>query len=149
MMFLLTKRKTIKRTVTGARFLESVLCDKEEIIKEIDITKKYSAAGHSLDQFDEAEMQLTDANDAIEDALRQADGWDFDIAFGQFEVKMQLADLKESLQDYRAMMGLLKEAEVLIGNILEKVRENDVSFHDHKKVYIEKTLVFMLMAKIS
>lgn len=61
-----------------------MLCDKEEIIKEIDITKKYSAAGHSLDKFDEAEKQLTEANDAIEDALRRADGWDFDIAFGQF-----------------------------------------------------------------
>lgn len=29
-------------------------------------------------------MQLMDAYDAIEDALKQADGWDFDIAFGQF-----------------------------------------------------------------
>jgi hypothetical protein len=45
--------------------LESILSDKEEIIKEIDITKKYSEAGHSLDKFDEAENQLTDANDAI------------------------------------------------------------------------------------
>lgn len=62
---------------------------------------------------------------------------------------MQLAYLKESLQDYKAMMELLKEAERLADNILEKIRENDVSFHDHKKVYIEKTLVFQLMAKIS
>lgn len=46
-------------------------------------------------------------------------------------------------------MVLLKEAEMLIDNLLERVRENDVSFHDHKKVYIEKTLVFQLMAKIS
>lgn len=52
--------------------------------KEIDITKKYSATGHSLGQFDEAETQLMDVNDAIEDALRRTDDWDFDIAFGQF-----------------------------------------------------------------
>ena len=56
MMFLLTDRKTIKRAVTA---------DKEEIIKVIDITKKYSAAGHSLDQFDDAEEKLMEANRAI------------------------------------------------------------------------------------
>lgn len=52
MIILLTERKNIKHTSGGARFLEAILADKEEIIKEIDITKKYSEAGHSLDKFD-------------------------------------------------------------------------------------------------
>ena len=65
MIILLTERKNIKHTSSGARFLEAILSDKEEIIKEIDITKKYSVAGHSLDKFYEAETQLTDTNEAI------------------------------------------------------------------------------------
>ena len=94
MIILMTERKNIKHTSSGARFLQAILSDKEEIIKEIDITKKYSVAGQSLDKFEETETQLSDANEAIEDALKQEDGWDFDIAFGQFQVKMQLAHIK-------------------------------------------------------
>jgi hypothetical protein len=54
--------------------------------------------------------------------LKQTDGWDFDIAFGQFEVKMQLAHLKEALQNYKEMMVTLRECEVLINEILGKVK---------------------------
>lgn len=53
MMLLISERGSIVKTESGARFLEAVLQDKGEIIKEIDITKKYSEASHSLDKYDE------------------------------------------------------------------------------------------------
>jgi hypothetical protein len=62
---------------------------------------------------------------------------------------MQIAHIKESLQNYKEMMATLKEAEVLINEILENARVNDVSFRNHKNVYLEKTFVYQLMAKIS
>ena len=43
MIILLTERKNIKHTSSGARFLEAILSDKEEIIKEIDICREKSA----------------------------------------------------------------------------------------------------------
>jgi hypothetical protein len=53
------------------------------------------------------------------------------------------------MQNYKEMMIVLKEAEVLINEILQKAKESDISFHNHKKIYLEKTLIYQLMAKIS
>lgn len=52
MLFLITKRSAIRHTQGGAKFLKDVLEDKGQIMKEIDITMKYSEAGHALDKFD-------------------------------------------------------------------------------------------------
>lgn len=53
------------------------------------------------------------------------------------------------MQNYKEMMIVLKEAEMLINEILQKAKESDISFHNHKKIYLEKTLIYQLMAKIS
>jgi len=36
-----------------------------------------------LDKFEDTESKLKEMEEAIEDALKQKDGWDFDIAFSQ------------------------------------------------------------------
>lgn len=101
MIMLINERGSIRRTESGARFLDNVLRDKGEIIKEIDITKKYSEASHSLDKYDEVETSIGEADEALEDALRDKDSWDFDVAFGRLEIKLQLAQMKSELQDYQ------------------------------------------------
>lgn len=93
-MVLITERGSIVKTESGARFLQTVLQDKGEIIKEIDITKKYSEASHSLDKYDEVETQIGEADEALQDALKDKDSWDFDVAFGRLQIKMQLATMK-------------------------------------------------------
>ena len=118
MIFLLNERKTIVKTESGAKFLENVLNNKEEIMKEIDISKKYSIAGNSLDQFESVEDNLTSTNEALEDALRDKGRWSFEVAFGRLEVTMQMAHVKESMQNYREMIGHLREAERLADDIL-------------------------------
>ena len=48
------------------------------------------------------------------------------------------------MQNFKEMMIVLKEAEELINEILQKAKENDISFHNqndisfhnHKKIYL-------------
>lgn len=78
---------------------------------QIDITKKYSEASQSLDKYDEVEMKIGDADEALEDALKDKDSWDFDVAFGRLEIKMQLAHMKNEVQSYQEAYELLLDAE--------------------------------------
>lgn len=64
-------------------------------------------------------------------------------------MKMQLAHIKESMQRYHEMAALLREAEELINDFIAVAAGREVSFHSLRKVYLEKTLVYQLLAKIS
>lgn len=46
-------------------------------------------------------MKIGDADEALEDALKDKDSWDFDVAFGRLEIKMQLAHMKNEVQSYQ------------------------------------------------
>ena len=78
---------------------------------QIDISKKYTEASQSLDKYDEVEMKIGDADEALEDALKDKDSWDFDVAFGRLEIKMQLAHMKNEVQSYQEAYELLLDAE--------------------------------------
>lgn len=64
------------------------------MLNEIDIAKKYSDAGHSLDMFEVTHNHLTDTTEAIQDALKKTDFWDFNIAYSPVELKIRLALIK-------------------------------------------------------
>jgi hypothetical protein len=56
-------------------------------------------------------MKIGDADEALEDALKDKDSWDFDVAFGRLEIKMQLAHMKNEVQSYQEAYELLLDAE--------------------------------------
>lgn len=49
---------------------------------------------------------------------------------------MQIAHIKESMQNYKEMVDVLREAELLINEILIKAKEHDISFHSRKNIYL-------------
>lgn len=53
---------------------------------------------------------MSEVSEALEDAIKGKKEWDFDIAFSQVEVNMQIATCKESVQNYSETLRHLRIA---------------------------------------
>lgn len=82
------------------------------------------------------ETQIEDADQALEDVLKDKESWDFDVAFGRLQIKMQLAQMKYEIQQFPESMIVLKDAEVYADDMREDVSKRDVSYHNQKNLLL-------------
>lgn len=84
---------------------------KSDLIKEIDVRQKHSLIGASMDQYEKAEDLLEKTASKLRETLEQSGLWDFDLAFNEIEVNVQLAGVKEKVNLYEEELKILRNTD--------------------------------------
>ena len=62
---------------------------------------------------------------------------------------MQLAHLKVGVQSYNEARVALRQAEMQVEEMVKMMEKRDISFVNQKKLYLEQSLIYQMLAKIS